>query len=106
MVNPKQVLDAVWAQALTDEGITWDRNGTNRAMTSDASRVLAEVQSAVFDSVASEVNRRSLNPGAETDAAVGRRPGRQRVGAAHGARGIHHGHARGGAPGGRQRALL
>jgi hypothetical protein len=32
-------------------------------MTSDASRVLAEVQSAVFDSVASEVNRRSLNPG-------------------------------------------
>ncbi len=65
MVNPKQVLDAVWAQALTDEGITWDRNGTNRAMTSDASRVLAEVQSAVFDSVASEVNRRSLNPGAE-----------------------------------------
>jgi D-alanyl-D-alanine carboxypeptidase/D-alanyl-D-alanine-endopeptidase (penicillin-binding protein 4) len=25
MVNPKQVLDAVWAQALTDEGITWDR---------------------------------------------------------------------------------
>ena len=30
MVNPKQVLDAVWAQALTDEGITWDRNGTNR----------------------------------------------------------------------------
>jgi len=65
MVNPKQVLDAVWAQALADEGITWDRNGTNRAMTSDASRVLAEVQSAVFDSVASEVNRRSLNPGAE-----------------------------------------
>jgi len=65
MVNPKQVLDAVWAQALADEGITWDRKGTNRAMTSDASRVLAEVQSPVFDSVASEVNRRSLNPGAE-----------------------------------------
>ena len=65
MVNPKQVLDAVWAQALRDEGIEWDRSGINRAMTSDASRVLAEVQSAVFDSVASEVNRRSLNPGAE-----------------------------------------
>jgi D-alanyl-D-alanine carboxypeptidase/D-alanyl-D-alanine-endopeptidase (penicillin-binding protein 4) len=65
MVNPKQVLEAVWAQALKDEGIEWDRTGTNRAMTSDASRVLAEVQSAVFDSVASEVNRRSLNPGAE-----------------------------------------
>jgi D-alanyl-D-alanine carboxypeptidase/D-alanyl-D-alanine-endopeptidase (penicillin-binding protein 4) len=65
MVNPKQVLDAVWAQALTDEGITWDRTGTNRVMTSDASRVLALVQSAVFDSVASEINRRSLNPGAE-----------------------------------------
>ena len=65
MVNPKQVLDAVWAQALRDEGIEWDQSGTNRAMTSDASRVLAEVQSAVFDSVASEVNRRSLNPGAE-----------------------------------------
>ena len=65
MVNPKQVLDAVWDQALKDEGIEWDRTGTNGAMTSDASRVLAEVQSAVFDSVASEVNRRSLNPGAE-----------------------------------------
>jgi len=66
MVNPKQVLDAVWAQALKDEGIEWDgRATTNRAITSDASRVLAEVQSAVFDSVASEVNRRSLNPGAE-----------------------------------------
>lgn len=65
MVNPKQVLDAVWAQALKDEGIDWDRAGTNGAMSSDASRVLAEVQSAVFDSVASEVNRRSLNPGAE-----------------------------------------
>lgn len=65
MVNPKQVLDAVWDQALKDEGIEWDRAGTNGAMTSDASRVLAEVQSAVFDSVASEVNRRSLNPGAE-----------------------------------------
>ena len=65
MVNPKQVLDAVWDQALKDEGIAWDRTGANGAMTSDASRVLAEVQSAVFDSVASEVNRRSLNPGAE-----------------------------------------
>ena len=66
MVNPKQVLDAVWAQALKDEGIEWDgRATTNRAMSSDASRVLAEVQSAVFDSVASEVNRRSLIPGAE-----------------------------------------
>ena len=27
MVNPKQVLDAVWAQALKDEGIEWDRSG-------------------------------------------------------------------------------
>lgn len=65
MVNPKEVLEAVWAQALKDEGIVWDQKGTNSAMTSDASRVLAQVQSAVFDSVASEVNRRSLNPGAE-----------------------------------------
>jgi len=65
MSNPKQVLDAVWAQALRDEDIVWDRTGTNRVGASDASRVLAQVQSPVFDSVASEVNRRSLNPGAE-----------------------------------------
>ena len=66
MVNPKLVLDAAWEQALHDEGITWDRGtGSNRTAASDASRVLAQVQSPVFDSVASEVNRRSLNPGAE-----------------------------------------
>ncbi len=66
MANPRQVLEAVWAQALKDEGITWDRTGSNRvAAAGDAAQVLASVQSAVFDSVASEINRRSLNPGAE-----------------------------------------
>lgn len=62
--NPKAVLGAAWAYALRRAGVTWDVTGA--APTGpDAPRVLAEVNSPVFDSVASEVNRRSLNIGAE-----------------------------------------
>jgi D-alanyl-D-alanine carboxypeptidase/D-alanyl-D-alanine-endopeptidase (penicillin-binding protein 4) len=64
--DPKRVVQAVWQQALADEGITWTPSATvPRPPTGSEEEVLAEVRSPVFDSVAAEVNRRSLNPGAE-----------------------------------------
>jgi serine-type D-Ala-D-Ala carboxypeptidase/endopeptidase (penicillin-binding protein 4) len=60
----KSVLSAAWGYALKHAGITWTATGFPPA-TAAAPRVLAEVSSPVFDSVASEVNRRSLNLGAE-----------------------------------------
>jgi D-alanyl-D-alanine carboxypeptidase/D-alanyl-D-alanine-endopeptidase (penicillin-binding protein 4) len=62
--NPRLVLNAAWAYALRQGGITWTATGFPPAGPS-APRVLAEVNSPVLDSVASEVNRRSLNIGAE-----------------------------------------
>jgi serine-type D-Ala-D-Ala carboxypeptidase/endopeptidase (penicillin-binding protein 4) len=64
--DPKAVLAEAWAKALRDAGITWDRehrieNGTP----SDSGYVLAEVTSAPFDTIATEINTRSLNIGAE-----------------------------------------
>lgn len=64
MSRPEKVLEVTWARALADAGITWDRSAKPRAG-DEAPAILASVQSPVFDSVASEVNRRSLNPGAE-----------------------------------------
>jgi len=56
----------VWEQALADEGISWTPSATvARAPVGSEEAVLAEVRSVTFDSVAAEVNRRSLNPGAE-----------------------------------------
>ena len=62
--NPRAVLARAWANALKQAGIEWT---TTSGGTSDDSlgQVLAEVRSPVFDSVASDVNRRSLNLGAE-----------------------------------------
>ncbi len=62
--DPKAVLGAAWAYALREVGITWTQGGSS-AMGPGVPRVLAEVNSPTFDSVASEVNRRSLNLGAE-----------------------------------------
>jgi D-alanyl-D-alanine carboxypeptidase/D-alanyl-D-alanine-endopeptidase (penicillin-binding protein 4) len=62
--NPKVVLNAAWAYALRRVGITWTATGFPPAGP-NTPRVLAEVNSPVLDSVASEVNRRSLNIGAE-----------------------------------------
>ncbi|HEX2250173.1 MAG TPA: D-alanyl-D-alanine carboxypeptidase [Gemmatimonadales bacterium] len=62
---PSSVLAYAWAAALERAGIRWadrapaPRNGT------ELPRVLAKVESAPFDSVAVEINRRSLNIGAE-----------------------------------------
>jgi D-alanyl-D-alanine carboxypeptidase/D-alanyl-D-alanine-endopeptidase (penicillin-binding protein 4) len=62
--DPKAVLAAAWAQALHDRAIDWDRSPAE-AHPEDSSQVLAEVASATFDSLAYEINRRSLNIGAE-----------------------------------------
>lgn len=62
--DPKRVIEAVWATALERAGITWTR--TKSFDEGDApAAVLAEITSPTLDSVASEVNTRSLNIGAE-----------------------------------------
>jgi D-alanyl-D-alanine carboxypeptidase len=63
--NPKAVLGAVWATALRKAGIAWDRSAKMRTALDGTPRVLAEVTSPPLDSLASEINRRSLNAGAE-----------------------------------------
>jgi D-alanyl-D-alanine carboxypeptidase/D-alanyl-D-alanine-endopeptidase (penicillin-binding protein 4) len=64
--DPKAVLAKVWATALQQAGVQWSiqPRGTVR-YPGPISTVLAEVNSPVFDSLASDVNRRSLNLGAE-----------------------------------------
>jgi PBP4 family serine-type D-alanyl-D-alanine carboxypeptidase len=63
--NPKAVLEAVWASALQRAGIAWNRTAKMPTPLDASPRVLAEVSSPPLDSLASEINRRSLNLGAE-----------------------------------------
>ncbi|HEU4700338.1 MAG TPA: D-alanyl-D-alanine carboxypeptidase/D-alanyl-D-alanine-endopeptidase [Gemmatimonadales bacterium] len=63
--NPKAVLEAAWTTALRRAGIAWTPKSVAAPKHAAEPRVLAEVTSPPFDSVASEVNRRSLNIGAE-----------------------------------------
>jgi D-alanyl-D-alanine carboxypeptidase/D-alanyl-D-alanine-endopeptidase (penicillin-binding protein 4) len=63
--DPRIVLGAAWTRALQKAGITWNPASFIGAPRSAAPRVLAEVSSAPLDSLASEINRRSLNYGAE-----------------------------------------
>jgi D-alanyl-D-alanine carboxypeptidase/D-alanyl-D-alanine-endopeptidase (penicillin-binding protein 4) len=65
--DPRAVLEVSWHQALADAGIEWiPAPGVGTPTTNSTSRtVLAEITSAPFDSVASEINRRSHNLGAE-----------------------------------------
>lgn len=64
--NPRAVLEAAWASAVSAAGIEWVVTDAVGARSSeDTSVVLAQVQSLPFDSVAREVNARSLNIGAE-----------------------------------------
>ena len=63
--NPKAVLGAAWATALRKAGIVWNRSGKATEPLDGSFKVLAEVTSAPLDSLASEINRRSLNLGAE-----------------------------------------
>ncbi len=66
MRDPKAVLSAAWARALQRAGITWNAKAQpGIAPVAAAPRVLAEVSSPPLDSLASEVNRRSLNYAAE-----------------------------------------
>lgn len=63
--DPVAVVEAVWAEALRDVGIEWSRVPSIGTTEPIERRVLAEVISAQFDSIAHEVNSRSLNLGAE-----------------------------------------
>jgi D-alanyl-D-alanine carboxypeptidase/D-alanyl-D-alanine-endopeptidase (penicillin-binding protein 4) len=63
--DPKLVLGAVWATALRKAGVAWNRSAKMRTPLDGTPRVLAEVTSPPLDSLASEINRRSLNLGAE-----------------------------------------
>jgi D-alanyl-D-alanine carboxypeptidase/D-alanyl-D-alanine-endopeptidase (penicillin-binding protein 4) len=63
--DPKVVLNAVWGAALARAGISWSRAPSAAAPPEGEPQILAEVASAPLDSLASEINRRSLNLGAE-----------------------------------------
>jgi D-alanyl-D-alanine carboxypeptidase/D-alanyl-D-alanine-endopeptidase (penicillin-binding protein 4) len=63
--NPVAVVEAAWGAALDRVGIQWDRTASISSFPRNTSRVLAEVASPTFDAIASEVNRRSVNIGAE-----------------------------------------
>ncbi len=63
--DPSRLLTAVWGAALDRAGIRWVMPGGPVVLASPATSVLAQVESAPFDTVATEVNRRSLNLGAE-----------------------------------------
>src|ERR1043166_3095339 len=64
--DPRALLEASWAYALRQAGIEWQQtDGLGAPSPGTHTIVLAEVISQPFDSIASEVNRRSLNIGAE-----------------------------------------
>ena len=63
--DPKLVLNAVWGSALARAGVQWKHSAYIGAKPSGEPRILAEVASPPLDSLASEINRRSLNLGAE-----------------------------------------
>jgi D-alanyl-D-alanine carboxypeptidase/D-alanyl-D-alanine-endopeptidase (penicillin-binding protein 4) len=63
--DPSRLLTTVWAAALERAGIRWVMPGGPVVLDQRPRSVLAQVESAPFDSVATEVNRRSLNIGAE-----------------------------------------
>jgi D-alanyl-D-alanine carboxypeptidase/D-alanyl-D-alanine-endopeptidase (penicillin-binding protein 4) len=64
--DPAAVLEASWSAALRTVGIRWDRvPSIGSATPLPGRRVLAEVVSPSFDSVAAKVNTNSINIGAE-----------------------------------------
>jgi len=63
--DPSRLLVVAWGAALERAGIRWLTPGGPVVLAPKAVSVLAQVESAPFDSVATEVNRRSLNIGAE-----------------------------------------
>ncbi|MBA3497670.1 MAG: D-alanyl-D-alanine carboxypeptidase [Gemmatimonadales bacterium] len=63
--DPSRLVAVAWGAALERAGIRWVKPGGPVVVESRGASVLAQVESAPFDSVATEVNRRSLNIGAE-----------------------------------------
>jgi PBP4 family serine-type D-alanyl-D-alanine carboxypeptidase len=63
--EPASVLGYAWAAALDRAGIQWVNRSSPPIVGPGIPGVLAKVESAPFDSVAVEINRRSLNIGAE-----------------------------------------
>jgi D-alanyl-D-alanine carboxypeptidase/D-alanyl-D-alanine-endopeptidase (penicillin-binding protein 4) len=63
--EPASVLGYAWAAALERAGIQWLNRNAPPPVWPGLPSVLAKVESAPFDSVAVEINRRSLNIGAE-----------------------------------------
>jgi D-alanyl-D-alanine carboxypeptidase/D-alanyl-D-alanine-endopeptidase (penicillin-binding protein 4) len=63
--DPKAVLSAAWGTALKKSGIVWNRTKKSSEPLDGSLKVLAEVTSPPLDSLASEINRRSHNLGAE-----------------------------------------
>ena len=64
--DPRALLEASWDRALNLAGIEWIKaNAVGGPVPAAPTHVLAQVSSQPFDSIASEVNRRSLNIGAE-----------------------------------------
>ncbi|HUR93131.1 MAG TPA: D-alanyl-D-alanine carboxypeptidase/D-alanyl-D-alanine-endopeptidase [Gemmatimonadales bacterium] len=63
--DPRAVLSAVWGGALKRAGIAWNPSPYLGSPPSGGPQILAEVSSPPLDSLASEINRRSLNLGAE-----------------------------------------
>ena len=63
--DPKAVLGAVWGSALRKAGVVWNKSAKGKVALDGTPRVLAEVASPPLDSLASEINRRSLNAAAE-----------------------------------------
>jgi serine-type D-Ala-D-Ala carboxypeptidase/endopeptidase (penicillin-binding protein 4) len=63
--DPSSVLAYAWAAALNRAGIQWLNRNSPPPPSASLPAVLAKVESEPFDSVAVEINRRSLNIGAE-----------------------------------------
>jgi D-alanyl-D-alanine carboxypeptidase/D-alanyl-D-alanine-endopeptidase (penicillin-binding protein 4) len=63
--DPRALLSAVWGSALKRAGIAWTPSPYIGAPPQGGPQILAEVSSPPLDSLASEINRRSLNLGAE-----------------------------------------
>lgn len=63
--NPRALLEAAWASALARAGIEWAQGPALMAADARSPVVLAEVRSPILDSLASDINRRSSNLGAE-----------------------------------------
>lgn len=63
--DPTTVLEAAWQHAVTSAGITWVHSASIGSALPTERKILAEIVSQPFDSVAHEINSRSLNIGAE-----------------------------------------